>query len=280
MIRLITIPILIFTLLNGCSTSYQSTVKALEGLEVGNGIALHPNQNLLLISKPTPERDDNGKPKYKIFAYHFQNEKWRGEQMVSFSSEFTDYHPVFSPDGEWIYFNSNRPIPGDSLPSQKINIWRVQLTKGAWGMAEYLYNINTENHESYPSVTADGSLFFNSDRSGGEGSMDIYKAKFENSNFSTPINIRSLNSSDSENDLTVSPDESYIVFNRYHFDTKEVDLYISKNENGIWSQPEPIKSINQKDVWELTPTFSPDGRYFFYEINGRVLVKIINDVIE
>ncbi|MDY6994862.1 MAG: hypothetical protein SVR94_19930, partial [Pseudomonadota bacterium] len=217
------------------------------GINVGNGIAPNPMKKELLISGPSEEVDKKtGKPFYKIYSLNFENGKWCCQHEVPFSSKFNDYHPVFSPDGDWIYFNSDRPIPGKNNKSAKINIWRFNYSKKKWADPEYLSSINSSNHESYPSLTQEGTLYFNSDRPGGKGSMDIYKSELKDGEFSKPIPIEELNTTDSENDLAVDPQERFLIFNRYLFADKEIELFISYNKGGIWTEAEPLAQINKK----------------------------------
>ena len=100
--------------------------------------------------------------------------------------------------------------------------------------------------------------------------MDIYVSEYKNGNWQTPNLVPELNSEHSENDLVVDPDERFIILNRYITDSKEIDLFISYNENGKWSEPKPMDSINKPNVWELTPTLSLDGKTLFLEVNGKV----------
>ena len=267
---------------SGCSTEVYTIqdFESLNSVHVGNGITFHPNKKQLLISKPTEQLASNGKPYYRIFQCNQNSGNWSCNHEVSFSSKFTDYHPVFSPDGKWVYFNSDRPVPGQKIPAGKINIWRVSFTNDQWGEPEYLKDINTEYHESYPSIAGNGTLYFNSDRPDGKGSMDIYKSEFINGRFTKPVPIVALNSADSENDLVIDPQERFIIFNRYHFDTKEVDLYISQNQNGAWSKPSPLNSINKEGTWELTPTLAPGSDYFLFEINGKIKYVELKELIK
>lgn len=272
--------VLLLNLLFSCKSLYSDQhYQELENITIGNGLTFHPKDDLLLISKPTDKKSEEGKSLYKIFQLEFKNGKWCCEKEISFSSDFNDYHPVFSPDGKWVYFNSDKPIPNSTKQSEKMNIWRVKYNNGNWGVPEYLTAINTENHESYPTITNDGTLYFNSDREGGKGSMDIYKSELKQGNFSTPVPILALNSIESENDLVVDPNERFMIFNRYIFENKEIELFISFNKNGIWSEPKPVNTINKKNVWELTPTLSPDGIYFLYEIERRIKVQKLSAIL-
>lgn len=256
----------------GCGRAdYElSDYQGLDGLGIGNGLTFHPYEKLILISKPSEELDAQGNAFYRIFLCTDIMGEWECDVQMPFSGDFTDYHPVFSPDGKWLYFNSDRPVPNTKQRTNTINIWRVSFDGDQWGVPEYLEMINTENHESYPTIAKDGTLYFNSDRAGGKGSMDIYKSEYVDGQFTTPEPVEKLNSADSENDLFVDPKEQYIILNRYLFDTKEIELFISYNKNGIWSEPVPIRIINKTGVWELTPTLSPDGKFLFMEVNGKI----------
>ncbi|MEQ9468398.1 MAG: hypothetical protein RLN88_13370 [Ekhidna sp.] len=258
----------------GCSNTHalnDAMVIGLSSLSIGNGLSFHPVENLILISKPGAQMDKaSGKPIYQIYSSCWKGGKWTEPELVSFNDDFHSYHPVFSPDGQWIYFNSNRPVPGESTRSEKVNIWRVSYSEGGWGTPEFLEDINTASHESYPSLASNGDLYFNSDRPGGSGSMDIYVARMRGDGFGPPEPIEILNSADSENDLAVDPEGRFLIFNRYHFNDGEISLFISYKENEGWSPPQLMGKINQPNVWELTPTLSPNGDCLFYEVDGRI----------
>ena len=262
----------------GCTNTTLSSkqIDALRNVSIGNGLTFHPSDQLLLISKPSDELDQRtGKHLYKIYQLEWRGNHWSDLQELPFNSKYNNYHPVFSPDGKWIYFNSNRPVPGDSLLSEKVNIWRVPFQEGEFGSPEYLTAINTESHESYPSISSDGDLYFNSDRPGGLGSMDIYRSAFNGNSFEAPVLVQELNSPDSENDLTISPDGNYLILNRYHFNTGEISLYVSYKKNEVWTTPTLLDGINESNVWELTPTIDPYRSYFFYEKENEIeIVKI------
>ena len=89
-----------------------------------------------------------------------------------------------------------------------------------------------------------------------------------------------MNSSDAENDLVVDPDQRFIIFNRYEDAAKGLDLFISFNREGSWSQPVSLDQINTSEDWELTPTLSPDGRYFFYELNGKIMQYDLDELLQ
>jgi hypothetical protein len=248
----------------------QDTLLCKLDIRIGNGLSIHPSKNIVLISKPNGLKDDDGKPFYSIYRLEIADSSQVSYHKMSINSPYTDYHPVFAPHGKFILFNSTRPKPGKKTTSGKTDIWYADYKKRKFRRPKYLKEINTAHHESYPTITKNNRLYFNSDRPGGKGMMDIYQADLVKGKWINIQNVAGLNSPMSENDLFVDPDENFMILNRYDPDTREIDLFISYQEKGNWSIPEKINSINQSNVWELTPTLSPNVQWLFLEIDGQI----------
>jgi len=81
-------------------------------------------------------------------------------------------HPALAPDGETFYFVSDAK---NGLGGK--DIWRGKLESGA---VKYIENlgpqINTSGDEMFPTVRADGVLYFSSNGRPGLGGLDIFKA--------------------------------------------------------------------------------------------------------
>jgi len=122
--------------------------------------------------------------------------------------------------------------------------------------------INSSIYDSYPTLARNNNIYFNSDRVGGKGGMDIYVSYYVDGKYQNPINLKTINSPDVENDLVVDPDERFIISNKYIAADKSIDLYISHKRDGVWSKPQKLPKVNTSDKWKLTPTLSPDGEYF------------------
>lgn len=67
--------------------------------------------------------------------------------------------------------------------------------------------------------------------------------------------------------ITFSPDGKLMVFARGNSGKKkgaeDVDLFLSRFRNGVWTDPIPI-NINTPKYWESTPALSPDGRTLYF----------------
>lgn len=193
---------------------------------------------------------DSFKSEIGSIAYISKNENgWSKPQIVSFSGRYRDLEPAFSVDGKTLFFASNRPIHSDSIAPKDYNIWYVTRTETGWSdpiaMDE---SINSEHNEFYPSLAANGNLYFTSDRPSDIGRENIYLSKFENGTYAAPVALdENINSSFYEFNAFVAPDESFLVFSaiRRGEGLGGGDLYISFNKDG-WQKAQPLQLVNTK----------------------------------
>ncbi len=205
-----------------------------------------------------------------IFVSHHVEGQWTEPELLDFGWLIDAYHPVLSADNSELYFNS-RSDPDSLGRSMMHNIWRSARTTDGWGAPSIAPTINSTGHDSYPSLAANGNIYFNSDRAGGQGGMDIYQARLVDGRFEEPVNLVALNSADEENDLVIDPQERFIIFNRYIHESAGLDLYISFNSEDGWTIPRLLDKVNNAEKWELTPTISPDASYFFFELDNKIM---------
>jgi hypothetical protein len=128
--------------------------------------------------------------------------------------------------------------------------------------------VNAGEHQIYPTVTRDGTLYFQSRREGGFGGSDIYRAELVNGSYIKPENLgESINSEHNEGDVFIAADESYlIVSTRGRPDSLgRSDLYVSfRLPDGSWTKVKNMgKSINSEGT-EYCPMVLHDGRYLFF----------------
>ncbi len=205
-----------------------------------------------------------------FFSFRRSDDTWQEPRMAGPSKTYPNHRDVdmaFSPDGKWLYFISDRPLPGYSL--DRYNIWRSEITRYGLIAPEPLGpEINGPGHELYPMLVADGSLYFSAARDDTYGGLDSYRAQYNEGQFETPINLGpSINSTASEGDIYVSPDETYIIHvsNGRADGLGESDLYISFRESdGSWGQTENMGETINSAMADYCPMVSPDGKYLYY----------------
>ena len=99
---------------------------------------------------------------------------WSKPQKIKIfkDSTISVAHPAISPDGQTLYFVSDSKL---GLGGK--DIWKATLVNGECKFIEDLGpEINTSGDEMFPSVRADGTLFFASNGRPGFGGLDIFKA--------------------------------------------------------------------------------------------------------
>ena len=214
------------------------------------------------ISATTPEEKEQGIYFYIIMVSKRMNGLWTKPELAPFSGKYATMDMCFSPDGNRLYFTSDRPNPLDSSP--KNNIWYVERSGQGWsdprllGTPVYL----PEVRQGQVSIAANGTLYF---RSGD----DLYYSKCKKGEFSEPVKLsEAINSPYAEGKPFVAPDESYILFIRYDMPAS-IDggrgLYISfKREDGSWTQ------AKNTDILGSLPKITPDGKYFFFSSGGDI----------
>jgi Tol biopolymer transport system component len=179
------------------------------------------------------------------------------------SGNYSDGDPFVSPDGRWLYFVSERPISrDDELPDA--NIWRYNLVEK--DHLEYV-SVNSASAEYSPVVTTSGNLYFASNRGGGPGEGDLYRASLKDGKFLPPEVLSPVfNTHNGEWNLWVSADENEIIFeasSRPSNISASGDFYYSWHTPAGWTLAIPIEQLNSRNS-ELMPRLHPDGETLYY----------------
>ena len=213
--------------------------------------------------KSTPAFTD-----WKIYVTQFSSGRWSKPQMAPFSGRHRDADPFVTADGQHLYFISDRPVDGRA--KEDMDIWVMDRTKGgAWGEPRNLgAPVNSTGSEWLPRLSAGGAIYFGSDRPGGLGRTDLYRAASTGGRFKPPENLGpAINSPADEYEPCIAPDESFLVFmaSGRADDLGGGDLYISyRQPDGRWSQARNLGPKVNGAGLEISPYLTPDGRYFFF----------------
>jgi WD40-like Beta Propeller Repeat len=211
--------------------------------------------------------------------------EWGDKEILGFSGRYNDIEPFFSPDGDKLYFSSDRPLEADSS-KRNYNIWVSARTGRGWGEPEPLpSNINTNNDEFFPSVSKNGNLYFTSVRGNGVGHEDIFLSRFAEGVYSDPQPLdTNINTSFWEFNAYVDPEETLIIFSSYGRadDMGEGDLYYSRKDScGAWMPAVNFGPPINSDKLDYSPFMDiPRANLYFTSERMRSVAGRIKNVQE
>src|SRR5215475_1795219 len=200
---------------------------------------------------------------YAMYLSRFENGKWTAPEVLPFSGEYRDSDPVISVDGKTLYFVSDRPAKG--LEANRFHAWSAERTVKGWKNLHVLDGpVNEKDNTEFLSFAANGNLYFTSDRSG--TSFDVYCSKLVNGKYQPAESLgTAVNDGRYTIEAFVAPDESYVLLGSFARDSLgNADLYITYNENGVWSKPVNFGPPINTRARDYSPRISPDGKYLLF----------------
>jgi len=201
-----------------------------------------------------------------IYMSVYENKRWNPAVSLGkpINSKYYEGHACFSPDGNSIYFSSNRKESVGGM-----DIFRSDLQdNGSWGEPMNLGpGINTILNEDAPSTSPDGKLlYFSSQGHSTMGGFDQFYSEFlEDGSFpAVPVNLGyPLNTSD--DDYTFSPEgisEENFSFIFTHGKIAEYDLFkfamIGRDQVPVPVSLEGEEELEEEVVAEETPEPEPE----------------------
>ncbi len=178
---------------------------------------------------------------------------WDAPERLEGLGEGSD--PALSPDGRWLVFAS-----GARGLNQELFV--AELVDGVPGEAQPLSALNSPADELAPAF-ADGWLWFASDRAGGAGGLDLWRARYREGEFGRVEALApGLNSAADETDPAPRPGSDALVFaaNRARAD---FDLYEAVPDAGEFYALAPLVALNSP-ADERGPAFASDGRSLYF----------------
>ncbi|MBW8683575.1 hypothetical protein [Chitinophaga rhizophila] len=218
--------------------------------------------------------DKDGKTQTKCVK--FVNGKWSEPFTILSDAVFSYNDPMLSPDGNRLYFISNRPLTNTGK-EKDYDIWYVERTRSGWSLPVNAgAKVNSVKHEYYISFTKKGSMYFSSNRMATKertNNFDIYSLPVTGKGSKQPVSLPGMiNTEEYEADVYVAGDESYVIFCAVRAEGYGAgDLYISfKKKDGTWTKAKNMGSVINTSGHELCPFVTADGKYLFYTSNKDI----------
>lgn len=196
---------------------------------------------------------------WRIFTSHCGAQGWSEPAAPAFAGDGVEADPWFTADGRSLYFISTRS--SDGIKRKDLDIWRIDRdADGRWGKPSRLPEpINSSGNEWFPRLARDGWLYFGSDRSGGLGKTDIWRARADRQGHWAVENAGdALNTTGDEYEPLPSPDGQRLIL------MADGGLYESRWTSTGWSKRVKLPSPVNVNGSEIGAAFSPSGQSLLF----------------
>jgi WD40-like Beta Propeller Repeat len=197
---------------------------------------------------------------WHILTSHCDGQGWSEPKAAAFGGDGVDADPYFTADGQALYFISARTVNGVDK-RKDLDLWRVDRRPDrTWGEPVRLPEpVNSPGAEWFPRPAPDGWLYFGSNRPGGLGGNDIWRARREASGLWSVENLGpTVNTPGDEYEPLPSADGKRMIV------MADGGLYESHPEGKGWAPRRklgPEVNVNGSEIGAL---FSPSGRSLMF----------------
>jgi Tol biopolymer transport system component len=213
---------------------------------------------------------------FVIVESQYEEGAWTEPETASFSGRYSDADPFISLDGSTLYYLSKQPVDGGE-PRDDYDMWTVERTDDGWGEPTHLgATVNSDGNEYFPTVDAEGTLYFAAQRDDSEGGGDIYRAEPDGTGgYETPENLGSaVNSKFHDTTPYISPDGQTLIFAVWHPEGEgSGDLFVSRRENGGWTEAKNLGPMINSSGRDYCPIVGPEGEWLYFTSSRTPGVK-------
>lgn len=197
---------------------------------------------------------------------------WTEPTTAAFHADpdFACFEPAFSADGRTVVFLTNRAAPGQEQGPgwSNQNLFRSTFDGGRWSEPAALpAPVTTDAAEYFPSLAADGTLYFS--REDENGHAYLWSAEPDGEGFAEPSRLlESVNRGTSTYNAFVAPDESFLIacVAGHEENLGPADYWISfRDAAGQWQAAVNLgERFNGPGLRASSASLSPDGKVLFF----------------
>jgi len=234
-------------------------------------VSFSPDGRTLYFIRSTPDFVH-----WTVLVSRFAGGQWSRPEVAPFSGRWSDADVTITRDGRRLFFVSNRPVDGGSTARPDTELWVIDRQGDGWGTPRHLSELSSPGDEWFPTLTDSGTLYFGSERPGGKGKCDLWRAPWLGDRFGPPENLgEPINTAEQEIEPWISPDERMLIFSAKGRPEGrgQYDLYVSFRCAGRWTPPRALEAGVNSAGWDFGPRLSPDGRYLFFTSNRSELAQ-------
>lgn len=210
-------------------------------------------------------RDVNGTGQ-RVMTTYLEKYNWASPTLIK--GDVNDGRQVgsvtFTPDGQYMIFAA---FDHDENGEGRTDLYSARKVDGEWTDVQNLgMAINTDYFESQPSLSSDGrTLYFASDRPGGEGGTDIYVSRKIREGWTKAENLgKAINSEYNEMTPFIAYDNKTFTFASDRSGEGGFDIFFSKLEGQTFSTPRNAGNIinSPKDEFFYFVRANSDEAYY------------------
>jgi len=180
----------------------------------------------------------NGQGFLGLYSYKFNNDSLTSGSARLFSDVLTvenvhEGSPTFTKDGKTVIFA--RGNTGRRKGRQDVDLYISKLKNGVWSEAKMLPVSDSAAWDSSPAISADGkTLYFASNREGGQGGIDLYRASLDASGrVGRAVNMgKEINTAGNDMFPYVSQDGRLYFSSDGHPGLGGLDLFVATRSGG------------------------------------------------
>ncbi len=242
-------------------------------LSPDNQMALYTREIKLLPDKNTLFQSVRQKEKFMFSSLQNDGTFSEGEEMPEpFNMNDNEGSATLTIDNNTLYYTVCKYTKNNTY--YNCDIYFSENVNGEWTKIKSVSDkINqSTTWESQPSISSDGkTLYFISDRPGGNGGYDIYKSiKNEKGEWGYPMNLGpKINSKGNEKSPFIHPDGKTLYFSSDGWmGLGGYDIFYSRlDTSGNWSKPKNIGYPINSQEDEIGFYVSTDGSHGFFASN-------------
>ena len=196
---------------------------------------------------------------WRILVSRCTGTSWSTPTPPAFAGDGVEADPYFTPDGRSLYFISTRSV--DGVQGRSLDIWRVDRdAAGSWAAPMRLPEpVNSPGAEWFPRPSVDGWLYFGSNRPGGFGGTDIWRARLDAAGGWTVENLgAAVNTAGDDYEPLPASDGSRMIV------MADGGLYETRRTPTGWAPRTKLGPEVNKNGTEIGPLFSPSGRSLLF----------------
>ena len=208
-----------------------------------------------------------------MMVTRLQNGVWTVPVPASFNTEYIDNEPHITPDGQIMFFNSNRPFPGSGEGRRPTQIWFMKRVGTGWSEPKHLCE------GMFATASKNGNVYLNRG-----------VTRLQNGEFKSIMEITGALNAPPDgwkrgNHSSIAPDESYLIYDTQQsgsdWDSDQNLLVCFRHADGTWSESFDLSGKLNLPGGEMLATITTDKKYLFFCNRGEIYwvnAKIIDEL--